>query len=301
MLPAMVVALYVPALIWMLCGLALLIAFRRSAPRVVLRLAATFLALWALLATTTLIWVLTNGGYSAIVTLARQPLTLFEPRWAVLWALGALGAFVVFAIAFSVNQLVGRGFLHILRPATLAWPANLPRPAEAVRLMQFHSFRPEAFSFTLLAVGGGARAGPHRVEVILLADELLRRLEPEEVEATIAHELGHIYDLDGRYLTFFRTLARMMRWDPLLAHLANSLTRQEEYRADDAAVAMTGRPLALARALFKASTLPRTSLPPGMSAFLGTSGRRGAAETIRRIERLVQLAERSGSPSPEGA
>jgi Zn-dependent protease with chaperone function len=301
MLPAAVVALYLPALVWVAVGLGLIAAYRWSAPRWVLRLAAAFLGLWALFATTVLVWVLTNGGYTAIVTLAHDPLAIFEPRWAPLWALGALGAFAVFAVAFTVNQLVGRGFLFLLHPTPMTWPRSLPRAPAAVRLLCFNSPRPEAFSFTLLASDPTRRLRPRRAELILLSDALVALLTPEELEAAVAHEVGHIGDLDGRYLTFFRTLARMMRWDPVLAFLADSLSRREEYIADDAAVALTGRPLALARALFKVSTLPVRPVPLGLTGFLGTGGPRGAAETLRRIQRLVARAEATTGAGAEGA
>lgn len=301
MVLAVVIALYLPALVWVGVGLGLIAAYRWSAPRWVLRLAAAFLGLWAVLATTMLIWVLSNGGYAAILTLTRDPLAIFEPRWASLWGLGAVGAVAVFAVAFAINQLVGRGFLYLLHPTPLPWPRALPRAPANVRLMRFPSRRAEAFSFTLLARRLGGAPLPARVEIILLSDGLIHLLAPDELEAAVAHEAGHIGDLDGRYLTFFRTLARMMRWDPVLALLADSLSRREEYVADDAAVALTGRPLALARALFKVSTLPIPPAPLGARAFLGAGGPRAAAETLRRIERLVARAGDSASFVPEGA
>ncbi len=300
MVPALVALLYLPVLVWVLTGLLLLGAFRRAAPRLVLRLAAAFLALWALLATTTLAWVLTNGGWSAMMTLLHEPLALFDPRFVLLWAVGAFGALVVFSAAFLLNQLVGRGFLHLLRPLPLDWPPRLPRPATRTSLLRYPSATAEAFSFTLLAVRGGGRRRPHRHEVILLSDELVDRLSPEELEAVVAHELGHVRGLDARYLTFVRTLARLMRWDPLLAALASSLTRREEYQADDEAVAITHRPLALARALFKASTLPTAPGRPWASGFLGGGGRGAARETARRIERLIALAASGAYGAPEG-
>ena len=131
MLPAGVVALYLPALVWVVVGLALLAAYRWSTPRWVLRLAAAFLGLWALFATTVLIWVLSNGGYAAILTLAHDPLTIFAPRWAPLWALGGVGAFAVFSVAFAVNQLVGRGFLYLLHPTPMPWPRARPASSSA--------------------------------------------------------------------------------------------------------------------------------------------------------------------------
>ena len=293
MFPALVGVLYLPVAIWAATGVGLWFALRRSAPPVVLRLAATFVALWALLATTVLVWVLSNGGWSAIVRLSREPLAIFETRWAVLWLEGALGALAVFVLAFSLNQLVGRGFLRALRPRPIPWPGRLPTPREATSLLVFDSVRAEAFSFTLLELGRPGWLGFRRREVILVSNGLSRRLEPEELEAAIAHELGHLQGLDGRYLTFFRTLSRLMRWDPVLAYLAWTLSRREEYRADEAAVALTRRPLALARALYKVS-LEGTAPLTGAVGFLGAGGRRVRRDTLERIRRLIDLSESGG-------
>ena len=284
------VALYVPVAVWVATGLGLLFAFRRSAPPVVLRLAATFLALWALLATTTLVWVLTHGGWAAVVGLVQHPLAIFAPSAALLWVEGAVGAFLVFLIAFLLNQLVGRGLLHLLRPAARPWPSRLPPPRDRTSFFVFPSTRPEAFSFTLLEPTRSG-VGFARREVVLMSDGLERRLAPEEVEAVVAHELGHIRGLDSRYLTFLRTLSRMMRWDPMLAYLAYTLTRREEFRADAEAARLTGNPMALARALYKAMASSSGPSPLGGDAFLGGAGDRARREALERIGRLVAMAE----------
>jgi Zn-dependent protease with chaperone function len=297
--PPVVLLLYAPVVVWVATGLGLLLAFRRSAPPVVLRLAAAFMALWALLATTTLVWVLANGGGSAIVTLARSPFLLFSDRYAALWLYGGIGAVLVFSTAFVVNQLVGRGFLRLLGTTVVAWPAGLPRPAERTSLLAFRSERAEAFSFTLLEFGGAGRGWWHRHEVVLLSRALWARLEPDEREAVVAHELGHVRGLDGRYLTFLRTLSRMMRWDPLLAYLTARLTSREEYRADYEAAKMTRRPLALARALYKVSLVTDRDPSPA-PGFLGGGGSRGRREALDRIRRLVALAESAEFGGPGG-
>jgi Zn-dependent protease with chaperone function len=289
MVLALVGALYIPVAVWLATAVALLVAFRRSAPPILLRLAAAFLALWALLATTTLVWILSNGGWTAALALARAPAQLFEPRWWPLWIAGAVGAFVVFAIAFALSQMVGRGFLSLLNPRRLPWPAALPRHRVTTSLLLFASPSLEAFSFA--AVEWGERHRLVRHEYILLSSGLRDRLAPEEWEAAIAHELGHLRSLDGRYLTFMRTLARMMRWDPVIAYLAATLTRREEYRADAEAVRLTGQPLALARALYKASGYAGLATPPGTMGFLGGQGRHARSDTMERIRRLVALAE----------
>jgi Zn-dependent protease with chaperone function len=301
MFPPVAAILYLPVGAWIAAGCGLMYAFRRSAPPVVLRLAATFLALWALLATTTLVWVLANGGWGAIVTLLHSPLLLFDPMYLRWWAYGAVGALLVFSIAFLVNQLVGRGFLHVLRPRPIPWPRELPRPRERSSLFVYRSERPEAFSFTLLEPGSPWWSLPRRHEVVLLSTSLGELLTSQEREAAIAHELGHIRGLDSRYLTFVRTFSRMMRWDPLLAYLARSLTRREEVRADWEAVLMTRRPLALARAIYKVVTFDPPLARPGATGFLGATGRRGRPEALDRIQRLVALAESGMYPEPTSA
>jgi Zn-dependent protease with chaperone function len=217
-----------------------------------------------------------------------------------MWIVGAVGAFGVFAVAFGLNQLVGRGFLRLLRPRPLPWPRALPRPEVATTLMLFDSAAPEAFSFALVRRGAALR--PVRHEFILLSTGLRARLTPDETEAAVAHELGHLRGLDGRYLTFLRTLARMMRWDPIIGYLTSCLTRREEFGADAEAARLTGRPMALARALYKASSSPIGPSPRlGALGFLGTGGRRARSDTIDRIRRLVELSESGMFPeAPRG-
>jgi Zn-dependent protease with chaperone function len=237
--------------------------------------------------------VLSNGGWEAVVRLSRSPaslLVLFGPGQSRLWAEGAAGAFLVFLAAFLLNQLVGRGLLRLLDPRPLAWPAALPEPSTPTSLLACRSERPEAFSFTLLELHGSPSPVVRR-EVIVVSDRLVALLDAEELEAVVAHELGHLQRLDGRYLTFLRTLSRMMRWDPVLAYLSRALTRREEYYADEHAVRMTGRPLPLARALAKVSSQARGTPPPALAALPSLGGRGADREAEVRIRRLLAMAE----------
>jgi Zn-dependent protease with chaperone function len=290
--------LLLAVLAWASIGIGLAFAFRRSESPTVFRLAVVFLAGWALFATTTLVWVLVRGGWSAIVDLALAPGLLFEPQYALFWAVGALGAFGVFATAFLLNQAVGRGFLLALRPRVLPWPAGVAAPGTPTTLLAFPAAGAEAFAFTLLE--RGPRGRPRRRDFILVSDGLLDRLSAAEQEAVVAHELGHVRELDGRYLTFLRTFARLMRWDPVLAYVARSLTEREEFRADLDAVELTHRPRALARALFKASQLAPPAAGP-LPGLLGVGGRSGRRQAVERIRRLVALAESGRFPEEPGA
>jgi Zn-dependent protease with chaperone function len=295
--------MYLPVLVWIASGVGLAYAFRAARPTLVLRLASAFLALWSLLATTLLVWVVAHGGWPALVGIARYPagaLSLFALSAAPLWLEGALGAFGILFVAFLVNQAVGRGTLHMMRPTVLPWPEELRPPAFPVLLLRSASRVPEAFSFTLVTFAGRAHL-PRRTEVIVVSRGLVELMTEEELAAVVAHEAGHLRGLDGRYLTFLRTLARLLRWDPVLAFLSARLTSREEFRADDDAVRATGRPLALARALYKAS-VPNLSGPRSYgAALLGRGGPSGRREALARIRRLVAMAEVRREAEPPGA
>ncbi len=206
--------------------------------------------------------------------------------------MGAGTAFALLASAFLLNQLVGRGWIAKLSPRPLEWPKGLPRPGTRATLARFPGRIPEAFGFTLVERLPGTRLTLRRREVILLSDALLARLTPEERRAVVAHELGHVAALDGRYLTFLRTLSRLVRWDPVYAVLSRSMTRLEEIRADDIAVQLTGRPRALARALYKAAAPPTGSFSsPVARGLLGRGGAPGPTGVEERIGRLLVHAE----------
>jgi Zn-dependent protease with chaperone function len=291
-MPASIGLLYLPVAVWAATGIGLIACFRRSPPTFVLRLAAAFFALWALLATTAFVWVLSNGGWRAVGDLAAHPWLLFDPVASPLWIEGAIGAFAVLLVGFALNQLVGRGTLRLLRPRPIGWPSRLPRPATRTQLGRFASPNPDAFSFTLLRGRLRPRPGLYREEIILVSDRLWEILTPREREAAVAHELGHVHALDSRYLTFLRTLSRLVCWDPVFAVVTSWLTHNEEYRADRIAVQLTGDPVALARALFKVSGA-RTArgARPTAFGFLGSGLRRNPDETLSRIRRLALMAE----------
>lgn len=255
-------------------------------------------AAWSLFATTLLVWCLAEGGLSAVVALARAPALLLSNRATDAWALGAVGALALFVVAFVLCQAVGRGLLWSVAARPLAWPGGVPPPSIPVRLLAFPSPHPDAFTFTLLHPS--RRLPWRREEVILVSETLLGALAPAEWDGVVAHELGHIRAYDGRYLTFLRTFARLMRWDPILAAVAARLTRREEFRADEEAVALTHRPRALARAIYKATHFPSSS-SGALAGLLGPGGVAGRHQALERIRRLVALAESGRYEEEDGA
>ncbi len=296
--------LLLPVALWGALGLAIAVALYQSrSPTLVHRLGAAFVALWAFLATSALVWVIANGGWSAIVGLTHQPPALLTFGETAVWFFGALGALLVLGMAFGLNQIVARGFLKLYRSEPVSWPASLAAQAGRTELLSIDLPHADAFTYTLLSYRRGPRIV--RRDMVLVSRPLQAILAPEELEAALAHELGHVRDLDGRYLTFFRTFSQLMRWDPVLDLFSGLMSRREELRADRDSVRLTGRPLALARALYKAldhgSGAGEGRAPVGATAFLGARGLRGRRHALERIQRLVRWSESGSIPEDRSA
>ncbi len=268
------------------------------APLALYRGAVTAVAAWSIVATTLLVWCLAEGGEAGAWETLRAPAILLSSRAGGAWLVGAAGALLLFAVAFALSQVVGRGLLRVVRPRPIPWPARLPAAGVAVRLLAFASSRPDAFTFTLLFPS--LRQRWRREEVILVSEGLLATLTPSEVEAVVAHELAHVQGFDGRYLTFLRTFARLMPWDPILASVASRLTRREEFRANEVAVTATRRPRALARAIYKAASAPLSRSGP-LAGLLGPGGHAGHRQALERIRRLMAIAESGRFEEEDGA
>ncbi|MEV5974881.1 zinc metalloprotease HtpX [Streptomyces sp. NPDC051921] len=149
--------------------------------------------------------------------------------------------------------------------------ADMPKPKVAIA----DSDVPNAF-----ATGRGEKTA-----LVCVTTGLLRRLEPEELEGVLAHEMSHVAHRDVAVMTiasFLGVLAGMMTRVALYSGLGRSrdsnaaavmilvpvvsgivyvmsflltrvLSRYRELAADRAAALLTGRPSALASALTKVS------------------------------------------------
>ncbi|MFC6954973.1 zinc metalloprotease HtpX [Halorubellus litoreus] len=149
----------------------------------------------------------------------------------------------------------------------LSQQADLPKPSVAVAQTK----TPNAF-----AAGRSQSAA-----TVCVTTGLLETLEDDELEAVVAHELAHVKNRDVMIMTvasFFSTIAMfVLRWgwlfggddenpSALVAVIASfvvwiisfllmrALSRYREFAADRGAVAITGRPSALASALQRIDT-----------------------------------------------
>jgi heat shock protein HtpX len=138
------------------------------------------------------------------------------------------------------------------------------------------------------AIGGAFVVGLRHPR-ILLAGELLESLDRDEIEGVLAHELAHLRARDVELVLVAGLLRDLAAWNPF-AHLAyGRLRRNRELEADRAALAATGKPLAVASGLLKvAETMLRTSRRQRSTAlaFLGTK-----RLVTTRVSQLLAVAD----------
>ena len=179
--------------------------------------------------------------------------------------------------------------------ARVAAAADLPPP----RIALIRSWAPNAFAIGL---------SPKRA-VIAVTTELLRRLDTQELEAVVAHELAHIGNRDGMVMTIangpclFGTAMRnestgrgwfffyVYYWPIYLISLVFvwTLSRYREYVADRGSALITGAPEQLMSALTKiGGAEPRGDLRGGAAVsalcIVPAQRRKRRLDFLRRLE-----------------
>ncbi len=124
---------------------------------------------------------------------------------------------------------------------------------------------------------------------ILISRTALQAMDPEELEASLSHELGHVHRRHRPLLLLSSVLVALGRMLPGTRCAAAELRFSLERDADDYAVRRTRDPLALASAICKAAS---SRAPAGATA-LASSGR-----VALRLDYLEGQARRA-SPSLE--
>ncbi len=98
---------------------------------------------------------------------------------------------------------------------------------------------------------------------ICLPERVLTDLNQEKQEAILAHELAHHESNDPVWHLLNELTAALLFFQPLNRKACRELREQAELRCDRRAVALTGRPVALARCLTEVAswTLPQVARP----------------------------------------
>jgi heat shock protein HtpX len=200
--------------------------------------------------------------------------------------------------------------------ARVAAQADLPEP----RVALIHSWAPNALT----------AARKPETAVVAVTTELLRRLEPNQLEAVVAHELAHVANRDGPVMTFVGGPAMAMSafwhaedsrgkisyillfWITVPLHVISLLlmwtvSRYREYAADRGSALITGAPQDLISALLaiEGGSPPRSDLRGGLAVnafcIVSRRSRRRRVELVmdhppvrKRIKRLEELARELG-------
>jgi Zn-dependent protease with chaperone function len=124
-------------------------------------------------------------------------------------------------------------------------------------------------------------AGPH--PTVILTTAALQALDPEQVDAVLAHERAHLASHHHRLLAIARIGRQVLPFLPLMRDADTQITRLVEMHADDAATTDrdTG-PLATALVVLAAAAGPA----PGLAA--------ATTDAVQRIQRLLRPAEPLG-------
>ena len=170
------------------------------------------------------------------------------------------------------------------------------RPAEprvaaiVVGIARGLAIAPPRVLVTRGATGGAAVIGV-RDPIVLLDEEVLLRLDAQELEGVIAHELAHIARRDNLVAWAVAIVRDIACFVPGAGWAVRALHREREAAADQDAVEVTGRPAALASGLLSVVEMAATSrrLPHGCAALVPTSS------VVDRVELLLN----DGSASPQ--
>lgn len=128
---------------------------------------------------------------------------------------------------------------------------------------------------------GGAYVVGARHPIVVLDADLAARLDDDELEGVLAHELAHVRRRDNLVAGMLGALRDAVFFAPGVGWAVRHLHRERELAADQAAVSVTGRPGALASGLLK--VLDHGPRKMHACATLAPSG-----GLVQRIEVLVE-------------
>lgn len=115
----------------------------------------------------------------------------------------------------------------------------------------------------------------------VLTDGLVRALEPDELDAVIAHERTHLDQLHQLVRLAFRAWHSAIPWFPIANRAERAVITLTEMLADDGARRAVGSP-ALARALERVGDAGESGAYPDQTASAGSD----AAMLVARMDRL---------------
>jgi Zn-dependent protease with chaperone function len=209
----------------------------------------------------------------------------------------------VWAIVAGVRLARRVGAHRHARRAAAAARAEGPVPpalqATVARLAADLRVAPPEVALAETCAGGAYVVGTRRPTIVIGRD-LLDRLDAEELDGVLAHELAHVRRRDNLVATVLGTVRDLAFFVPGGGWAVSQLHRERERAADDSAVAATGRPAALASGLLKtlegAEPLqPCAALAPSASLVERVTELIEERPPVSRVRRGVELGAVGGT------
>lgn len=185
-----------------------------------------------------------------------------------------VGAIVLFTVLLVVSGAV----THVaLRSATLGRRIELmSRPADErlqMRIAQMSHHFALAAPRLLVLTAAEPIAFTYGVwrPTIVLSTWMVEELDADELDAVLAHELGHVTRRDYLLMLLATTLRNAFFYLPPSQIAHQQLCREKERACDDLAIARCAQPLALASALTKVwqSAASARAIPSAVQALVG--------------------------------
>ncbi len=138
-----------------------------------------------------------------------------------------------------------------------------------------------------------AMAVSGKKSAIVLSTGMLKLLDRDELETTLAHELMHLKHHDAEFKVFSMVFSRILFFDPFSKFFDPAVHREREYLADEMGGRSTGKPAALASALLKiADRGPPLKSTVGLSIYGAGRGVFSRYPPLKeRVQRLIVLSE----------
>lgn len=211
------------------------------------------------------------------------------------WGLVLVGLFLIARLAHATVRLE-RGIAPFLN-------APSPRLSQSLRRVQTRMPRLPADRFFECPI-------PSRYSSVLgflrarcvLSEALVAESSDEELDGVVAHEAGHLLSRDVPATFLIGALNCLFFFLRPVRLLARLWRKTAEIAADDAAVAATGNPLAVATAILKANGIPELSpsLQSRLPAVTLPFADEAACSPSLRVERLLaQAGQTAFLPQPE--
>ncbi len=108
-----------------------------------------------------------------------------------------------------------------------------------------------------------------RRPIIVLGQNWFERLDSSELEAVLAHELAHFRRGDNWQMLMAKVCRDLMFFNPLVQHIYRELIAAREEAADDLALRITHKPMALASCLLKFWRVQQLEPVGAGSSFVG--------------------------------